>query len=287
MENALRQNPQVDEVEPTVSGVSWAAVLAGAVASLALTLLLLSFGAGMGFTVVSPWGNSGVSATTFQIGTGLYFIVMAMISSALGGYLAGRLRTKWVGVQTTEVHFRDTAHGFLAWAVASVLGAVLLASPASSILRGTIAGATQGAAASASQSSPMSVYVDNLLRSDNPSAQGQQNPSDTQFELVRLFTKSFHDGTDLNPADRAYAAKVVSARTGLSQADAEKRINDVVNQVKTDLDKARKAAMQTAIWLTLSLFIGAFCAALAATEGGGLRDGTWGRKAYRTTAVNH
>jgi hypothetical protein len=287
MENALRQNPQVDEVEPTVSGVSWAAVLAGAVASLALTLLLLSFGAGMGFTVVSPWGNSGVSATTFQIGTGLYFIVMAMISSALGGYLAGRLRTKWVGVQTTEVHFRDTAHGFLAWAVASVLGAVLLASPASSILGGTIAGATQGAAASASQSSPMSVYVDNLLRSDNPSAQGQQNPSDTQFELVRLFTKSFHDGTDLNPADRAYAAKVVSARTGLSQADAEKRINDVVNQVKTDLDKARKAAMQTAIWLTLSLFIGAFCAALAATEGGGLRDGTWGKKAYRTTVVNH
>ena len=287
MENALRQNPQVDEVEPTVSGVSWAVVLAGAVASLALTLLLLSFGAGMGFTVVSPWGNSGVSATTFQIGTGLYFIVMAMISSALGGYLAGRLRTKWVGVQTTEVHFRDTAHGFLAWAVASVLGAVLLASPASSILGGTIAGATQGAAASASQSSPMSVYVDNLLRSDNPSAQGQQNPSDTQFELVRLFTKSFHDGTDLNPADRAYAAKVVSARTGLSQADAEKRINDVVNQVKTDLDKARKAAMQTAIWLTLSLFIGAFCAALAATEGGGLRDGTWGKKAYRTTVVNH
>src|ERR1700722_9460778 len=287
MENALRQNPQVNEVEPTVSGVSWPAVLAGAVASLALTLLLLSFGAGMGFTVVSPWGNSGVSATTFQIGTGLYFIVMAMISSALGGYLAGRLRTKWVGVQTTEVHFRDTAHGFLAWAVASVLGAVLLASPASSILGGTIAGATQGAAASASQSSPMSVYVDNLLRPDNPSAQGQQNSSDTRFELVRLFTKSFHDGTDLNPADRAYAAKVVSARTGLSQADAEKRVNDVVTQVKTDLEKAPKAAMQAAIWLTLSLFIGAFCAALAATEGGGLRDGTWGRKAYRTTAVNH
>jgi hypothetical protein len=241
----------------------------------------------MGFTVVSPWGNSGVSATTFQIGTGLYFIVMAMISSALGGYLAGRLRTKWVGVQTTEVHFRDTAHGFLAWAVASVLGAVLLASPASSILGGTIAGATQGAAASASQSSPMSIYIDSLLRPDNPSAQGQQNPSDTRFELVRLFTKSFHDGTDLNPADRAYAAKVVSARTGLSQADAEKRVNDVVTQVKTDLDKARKAAMQTAIWLTLSLFIGAFCAALAATEGGGLRDGTWGKRAYRATAVNH
>jgi hypothetical protein len=83
----------------------------------------------------------------------------------------------------------------------------------------------------------------------------------------------------------ACVAKVVSARTGLSQADAEKRVNDVVTQVKADLDAARKAAMQTAIWLTLSLFIGAFSASLAATEGGGLRGGTWGKKAY-TPAIN-
>src|ERR1700756_1807922 len=101
--------------ESNASGVIWAAVLAGAAASCALTLLLLSLGSGMGFAMVSPWGGRGVSSTTFEIGTGLYFIVMAMISSALGGYLAGRLRNRWVGVPSTEVHFRDTAHGFLAW----------------------------------------------------------------------------------------------------------------------------------------------------------------------------
>src|SRR3984885_8114264 len=275
---------QVDLIEPSVPGVSWAAVLAGAVTSLALTLVLLSFGAGMGFSIVSPWGNSGVCAPTFQVGPGLYFIVMAMMSSAVGGYLAGRLRTKWVGVQTTEVHFRDTAHGFLAWAAASVLGAVLLASPASSLVGGPLAGATQGAA-NAAQSSPMNGHVDTLLRSDNSSAQSQQSPSDTRGEMVRLFTTNFHNGSNLNPTDRAYVAKVVSARTGLSQQDAEKRVNDVIAKVKSDLDEARKAAMQTAIWLTLSLFIGAFSAALAATEGGGLRDGTWGKKAY-TPAIN-
>jgi hypothetical protein len=284
MEQAFQRTAQADLVEPSMPGVSWAAVLAGAVASLALTLVLLSFGAGMGFSVISPWGNSGVSAPTFKIGTGLYFIVMAMISSAIGGYLAGRLRTKWVGVQTTEVHFRDTAHGFLAWAAASVIGAVLLASPASSLVGGTVAGATQ-AAANAAQS-PMNRYVDTLLRSDNPSAQGQQNPADTRAEMVRLFISSFHNGNDLNPTDRSYVAKVVSARTGLSQADAEKRVNDVVTQVNADLDAARKAAMQIAIWLTLSLFIGAFSASLAATEGGGLRDGTWGKKAYRHPVIN-
>src|SRR5579871_1122213 len=172
MEQTFSQNAVSELAEPGVPGISWAAVLAGAVASLALTLLLLSFGAGMGFAVVSPWGNSGVSATTFQIGTGLFFVVMAMISSALGGYLAGRLRTRWIGIPNSEVLFRDSAHGFLAWALASVLGAILLASPASSLIGGTVSGVTQAAANSA-RSSPMDGYVDTLLRPDNPSSQPQ------------------------------------------------------------------------------------------------------------------
>ena len=266
-------------VEPSVSGVSWPAIAAGAVASLALTLVLLSLGTGLGLSAVSPWGNS-VSATTFKIGTGLYFIVMAMISSAVGGYLAGRLRTKWTGGHSDEVYFRNTAHGLLAWAFASVLGAILLASPAASLIGGAASGATQ-AVATSSQSGTMDGYVDTLLRSETSTAQNSGNPADTRSELGRLFTTGFHRGNDLNSADRTYVAKVVSARTGLSQADAEKRVNEVITQIKSDLEKARKNAMQLAIWLTLSLFIGAMSASLAATEGGGLRDGTWGNKSVR------
>jgi hypothetical protein len=284
MEASSRQIGSTELSEPGVPGVSWAAVAAGAIASLALTLLLLSFGAGMGFAIVSPWGNSGVSATTFQIGTGLYFVVMAMISSALGGYLAGRLRSRWIGVRSDEVLFRDSAHGFLAWALASVLGAILLASSASSLIGGALSGATRATANSA-QSSPMDGYIDALLRPDNPSSQGLQNPADGRAELVRLFTASFKNGNDLGAADRTYVAKVVSARTGLSQQDAEKRVNDVTTQIKADMDKARRVAMQIAIWLTLSLFIGAFSAALAATEGGGLRDGTWSTHPFRTASI--
>lgn len=281
MDQTLTTATQADIVEPSTSGVSWAAVLAGAIASGALTLVLLSLGTGLGLSVVSPWGNSGVSATTFKIGTGLYFVVMAMISSAIGGYLAGRLRTKWVGIHTDEVYFRDTAHGFLAWAFASVIGAVLLASPASSLIGGAASGATQAAANAAQTSGPMDGYVDTLLRSDNPSAQASANPADSRGEMVRLFTTRFRNGGDLNPADRAYVVKVVSARTGLSEADADKRVTEVTAQVKSDLDKARKAAAQLELWLTASLFIGAFSASLAATEGGGLRDGTWGNKRTR------
>jgi hypothetical protein len=272
--------PGADTAEPSMAGVSWPAVVAGAVVSCALTLVLLAFGTGLGLSVVSPWTGAGVSATTFKIGTGLYLVVIAMLASSIGGYLAGRLRTRWVGVHTDEVYFRDTAHGFIAWALASVLGAVLLASPASSLIGGAASGATQAAATSASQAGPMDGYVDMLLRSDTPNAQNS-GVQDSRGEMVRLFTGSFRNGSELKPADREYVSKVVAARTGLSQADADKRVNEVVTQAKSDIDAARKAAAQLAFWLTASLLIGAFCASLAATEGGGLRDGTWHRNARR------
>jgi len=282
MERSIDLRTTVTELP--VAGVCWAAVAAGALASLALTLVLLWFGIGMGFTVVSPWSNSGVSATTFKIGTGLYLVVIAMLSSSIGGYIAGRLRTSWTGVHSDEVYFRDTAHGFLAWAFASVLGAALLASPASSLIGGAANGAAQGATSVASQAGPMDGYVDRLLRADTPASPNAGNPQDTRDsrgEMVRLFTGSFRNGSEMKPADREYVSKVVAARTGLSQPEADKRVNDVVTQVKSDADAARKATAQLAFWLVASLLIGAFCASLAATEGGGLRDGTWGRRSTR------
>jgi hypothetical protein len=271
--------PGVETGEPSVAGVSWAAVTAGAIVSCALTFVLLAFGVGLGLSVVSPWAGAGVSATTFKIGTGLYLIVIAMLSSSIGGYLAGRLRTRWIGVRSDEVYFRDTAHGFIAWALASVLGVLLLASPAGSLISGGASGVTQGAAAM-SRSGPMDGYVDMLLRSDTPASQTAGNGNESRGEMLRLFTSSFRNGGELKPADRDYVSKVVAARTGLSQADADKRVNEVVTQAKADIDATRKATAQLAFWLTASLLLGAFCASLAATEGGGLRDGTWGNKTW-------
>jgi hypothetical protein len=245
--------------------VSWAAVAAGAIAAAALTLVLLAFGAGMGFSAVSPWGNSGVSASTFRIGTGVYLIVVAMLASTIGGYIAGRLRTKWVAVHTHEVFFRDTAHGFLAWGLATVVSAAFLAAAASNIARG--ASATQPAGSSG----PVDYYVDALLR---PNATAGPNTTDSaavRQEIARIFTTGLRNG-DVPAPDRTYVAQVVAARTGLSQADADKRVSDVINQTKTDLDNARKAAAKLSLWLTASLLIGAFCASLAATEGGHVRD---------------
>jgi hypothetical protein len=272
---------RADVDEPSISGVSWGAVAAGAIVSCALTFVVLAFGVGLGLSLVSPWAGSGVSASTFKIGTGLYLVVIAMLSSSIGGYIAGRLRSRWIGVHSDEVYFRDTAHGFIAWAFATVLGAVLLASPASSLIGGTASTVTQGAASAAQASGPMDEYVDTLLRSNMPPAPSAGNGSDPRGELTRLFIASFRNGTDLKAADREYVSKVIASRTGLSQADADKRVSEVVTQAKSDIDAARKAAAQLAFWFTASLLIGAFCASLAATEGGSLRDGTYGRRLNR------
>lgn len=265
----------------TLAGLSWPSIVAGAVVACALTLVLLAFGTGLGLTMVSPWSGSGVSATTFKITTGLYLIVIAMLASSIGGYIAGRLRSSWTDLERDEVYFRDTAHGFIAWALATVLGATALAIPVTSIVGGSAVGASQGAVNSAQTSGPMDGYVDTLLRPDPAAATSTSattNAADPRGEIVRLFTRSFRNSGDMTGPDRQYVAKVVASRTGMSQPDADKRVNDVVTQVKADADAARKATASLAFWLTAAMLLGAFCASLAATEGGALRDGIWQRR---------
>jgi hypothetical protein len=261
-------------IEVQSSGISWAAIAAGGVTSAALTLILVAFGAGIGLSSISPWAGSGVSATTFKIGSGIYLVIVAVMASAVGGYLAARLRTRWTGLNTNEVFFRDTAHGLLAWAFATVLSASVLGAVITHIASGGLsAAATATATASAN---PAALYVDKLLR-PNPAAASPATESADPMreELSRLLTAGFREGNDLTGPDRVYVARVVAARTGLPPAEAEKRVSEVMNEARTAADRARKAAAQLSLWLTASLLFGAFAASLAAIEGGQLRDGTW------------
>jgi hypothetical protein len=278
MESDLRPASMLIDAQ---SAVSWGAIAAGAVGAAALALLLIAFGAGLGLSAVSPWSDSGVSASTFKTGTGIYLVIVAVMSSAVGGYLAARLRSKWAGLHTQEVFFRDTAHGFIAWAFATRLSAGVLSSAAAYLANGTAAG-LGGAASQATRSvNPAEIYVDKLFR-PNAAAQPASAPdaanasrSQSRAEVLRLWTASFHDNQDLSVADKTYVAQVVAARTGMSQADAEKRVNDIVAEAKTAADDARKAAAKLSFWLTAAMLFGAFAASLAAAEGGSLRDGTW------------
>ena len=255
------------------SGVSWAAVIAGAFVAAALSLALLALGAGIGFSVVSPWTNAGVSSSMIGWTAVIWLVLMQFISSSVGGYLAGRLRTKWVNVHTHEVYFRDTAHGFLVWAVSLVITAAFLTSAATSMIGG-VAGATAADASAPTQSrdgnGPNGYYfIDTLLRT-NASGSDKDNAS-TRGEVGLIFANGLRQG-NLPPADRTYLAQIVVAKTGASEPDAEKRVDDAFGRAQQAAESVRKAVAHSMYWTFLALLVGAFCASVAATIGGKERD---------------
>ena len=262
------------KTEAQSSGVSWAAVIGGAFVAAALSLILLALGAGLGLSSVSPWSNVGASASTIGTAAIVWLIFMQVVSSSMGGYLAGRLRTKWANIHTDEVYFRDTAHGFLAWAVALVVTAAFLTSAATYMVGGAASSAAGGAAIATGQADGRELdsneyFVDTLFRSD--SAKPDANGVSVRGEVGRIVAKSLRQG-DLPAADKRYLAQLVAARTGLSQTDAEKRVSDVVAGAQQAADTARNAIAHALLWVFLALLIGAFCASLAATIGGRQRD---------------
>jgi hypothetical protein len=255
----------VDAAPHAASAVSWGAIIAGAVVAASLSLLLLALGTGLGLSSWSPWAFEGASATTLGFGAAIWMLIVHVVGAAGGGYLAGRMRTRWFGVDPDEVYFRDTAHGFMVWALSVVISASLLAGAAAAVVG---VGALHTAAAVANDRPGEGSYVvDTLLRSDKPA-----DPADQPIraELGRIY--DYSPGGVLSAPDRTYVAKVVAARTGMSQADAEKRVDEVAAQTKAAADKARKAGAMAALWSVVSLLAGAFAASFAAACGGRHRD---------------
>jgi hypothetical protein len=257
--------------EASSSAVSWAAVFAGAFATSALSLILLALGTGVGLSSLSPWSSAGVSASTVTKGAIVWLILTQIVAAAMGGYLAGRLRTKWVSVHTHEVYFRDTAHGFLVWSVSLVITAAFLASAATSMVSGNAARNDVGAtAAGEPRSDPYGYFVDSLFRSDRPAADLNADAA-LHAEVGLILARGLREGY-VPSTDRAYVAQLVAARTGMDQAEAQRRVAEVLNQARQAADDARRATAHFLYWTFLALLIGAFCASYAATIGGRQRD---------------
>jgi hypothetical protein len=277
-------------------------VIAGAVAATAITLILLMVGSGLGLTMVSPWSQQSSSAVTVGVTAAVWLIVVQWLSAGIGGYLTGRLRTKWTSVHTYEVFFRDTAHGFLSWALATILVAGLLSSAVSSVisagtqatatLAGSAAGAAGATAASSASSSTSSFspayYTDALLRPSKPQATpaGDSNEN-VSAEVSRILVNGAVQG-EISPDDRTYLQQVVASRSGLSDADAKARVDTVLKRIddakvatQQAADKARKGASVVALLGAVSLLVGAFIAGVGGAIGGRQRDEDEERLALR------
>ena len=283
-------------------GVSWGAVLAGAAAAAALSFILLILGVGLGLSSVSPWS---FNATAIGVSTIVWLAFMQLAASGIGGYMAGRLRVKWSSIHTDEVHFRDTAHGLLAWAVATLLTVALLAGGTRAVLSGAIdagsgvaaavgpavgaGAAVAGAKAGEGGANPLDYFSDMLLRAAPASTSGtvaapvaNASTTDQRVEIGKIFATALSTGS-LAADDRAYLGQVVASRTGVTQAEAEARVDavyaraakaaaDAKASAQQAAETARKAGAHTALWMFVALLLGAFVASLAATFGGRQRD---------------
>ncbi|PYY98550.1 hypothetical protein [Pseudomonas sp. TKO14] len=285
--------PATADASSHPTGVSWAAIFAGAAAAAALSLILLLLGFGLGFSAVSPWAGNGISAKGLGISSILWLALTQILAAGLGGYVAGRLRVKWANLHGDEVYFRDTAHGFLAWAVATLVTATLVVGSVSSVIGGGVqagaqvasaaaGAATQVAGHAAAQGAPddYGYFVDSLLRDDRPVAVSEDAARGT---VSRIFVRSLSNGGQLLPEDRRYLAQVVAQRTNLSQAQAEQRVDEVFAKTQQAVNEAKQAAREAAdsaaklaawssLWMFIALLCGAFFASLAATFGGRRRD---------------
>jgi hypothetical protein len=277
--------------EASKSAIAWGPIFAGAFAAVAATAVLMLLGSGLGLTLISPWSGESVSLTTVAASTAIWIVVVQWLSSAIGGYLSGRLRTKWVGVHTDEVFFRDTAHGFMAWAVATllVIGTIGLHSVVlfgagthvAANMAGGAANAVGQSAQAGNQSDVTGYFADSLLRPTDASrlaASGPEAEQAASAQVTRILTISTVQG-EVSQEDRAYLANLVAARTGLSPQDAQARVDATLNKAnelkakaQKAADDARKASATAAILGALSMVIGAFIASVAGAMGGKQRD---------------
>jgi len=269
------------------SYVEWGAVFAGAVLAAALSFVFLTFGAAIGLSAASPWPNSGASAKVIASLAVFWTLVQQIGAFLAGGYVAGRMRARWHETTQHEVEFRDGLHGGLVWAVGVMFGAALLMATAGGAARTGAEVAGKAAAATVATSDPMDLVLDTLFR---PASVAQASPTGTQpaqaararagatapsddvrGEVSRILARSVATGS-LSDQNRTYLVQLVAQRAGISQPDAEKRVNEAFNAAREAANKARRAAILTGLVTAVSLIISFGAAWWAAMKGGHHRD---------------
>ena len=273
------------------SFVEWPAVFAGAVLAAALSFVFLTFGTAIGLSATSPWPGSGLSAKVISSIAVFWVLAQQIGSLMIGGYVAGRMRTRW-SEAGDEAEFRDGLHGGLVWGTGVLFSALLVFATAGAAARTGAEVAGKAAASVAGTADPMDAVIDTMLRPTvaaqaqapvpPPAAAAQPAPrprtaaapaggDESRAEISRIMASALASG-GLTSENRAYLAQVIVQRTGLPQSEAERRIDAAVNAAREAADKARKAAILTGFVTAAGLILSLGAAWWAAMKGGQHRD---------------
>jgi len=255
-----------------VPSISWAAAIAGAVIAAATALALHAFGGAIGLAVSSPaptWRDASFGLIFLS---GVYLVLVALAAYGLGGYVAGRLRVASSALNRDEIEFRDGVHGLLVWACATLLTAFLVATLALGSTRLTApSGGNVGPASSVAGENIIALDLDRLFRSDPPATGTDLEYNRAEAARI-LLAASGHSAVSTD--ERAYLAKLVSARAGLAAADAEARVDSVFATAKQNIARARRAGVILAFMVGAAAAMGAVVAWFAAEAGGTHRGET-------------
>jgi hypothetical protein len=257
----------VSGTDRSIAYIQWGPAIAGAFAAAALAFVLHSFAAAIGLAVSSTSPTWRDSSTALQLLSGLYLVLVAIVSFGVGGYLAGRTRARLDG-GAEEVEFRDGSHGLLVWAIAIMLTALMAVAATQALTR--LSAPSPGSAQSVAGENIIAFDLDRLFR-----AERRPQNSDLLYarsEAARiLLTSAGHNGVTSD--DRAYLIRLTAANTGLAPPEAEKRVDTVLAQARDTIRKARRSAVIIAFMAGAAALLGAAVAWFAAIAGGEHRDG--------------
>jgi hypothetical protein len=247
--------------------LQWTPIVVGALTATALSSILITFAATVGLGVSSSAPTWRDASWALWLLSGIYLILQALISFGCGGYVAGRTQAPTDPAHTDDVERRDGFHGIAAWALAVVLSALLAA------FIGMAAGrpSTLATPPSATEPSVLSYEIDQLFRA------GRNRPANFDLTPARaeagriLLTSSSHSG--VTAEDRGYLVQMVNGATGLTAADAERRVDNVISDSRRAIRRARASTVILAFSIATALLLAAGAAWAGAEAGGRHRDG--------------
>lgn len=274
-----------------VAYIQWGPVIAGALTAAALATVLHAFAGAIGLAVSSTAPTWRDASVALWLLSGVYLILVAVVSYGLGGYVAGLLREchTIIGAPAAapervddDIEMRDGLHGLIVWALATLLTALLLV--------GAVAATTRLAAPSGGAAGPStSVAGENLIAFDlDRLLRGERRQGDdvehTRAEAARiLLTSSSHSGVAAE--DRAYLVRLVAARSGLAAPEAERRVDAAIASAKENIARARRSTVILAFMVGAAALLGAAAAWFAAVAGGEQRDDRAPAQRWRVLTV--
>ena len=253
---------------PAGAFLKWTPAIAGALIATAFSIVLISFGIAVGLGVASAAPTWRDASVALWLLSGIYLILVALISFGIGGYIAGRLIPNATAADQSEVEHRDGLNGLTAWAIAVVL-TVLISTLIATAAASRSTPAQNGPAATAAESM-LSYELDRMFRPNRRTPNAETALERAEAGRI-LLTSSSHSG--IAAEDRTYLVQLVSGITGLAVPDAERRVDNTIASSKTAIARSRRSAIIAALSVAASVLLGAVVAWFAAAEGGRHRYG--------------